>query len=84
MIGDFGTALRLGELLTFSENLLEEAASAYYDHTKSEAKIFFPPGCHDDELDAVMIALQVVQSVPVEETTSELQGPMSGYTSNVF
>ncbi len=62
MIDALAQALRTGELISFSQNLLDEASNVVMDddHTPKT-----PSGAFDDEIDAMMIALLVRESVPI-------------------
>ena len=62
MIDALATALRTGALISFSENLLEEASSVVMDDDNTPKT---PSGAFDDEIDAMMIALMVRESVPI-------------------
>lgn len=68
MIDDFSKSLRAGELLSYSENLMLEASGVTWDGPN---KIKHPKGAYDDELDAVMIALQLREEEPIIETKKE-------------
>ena len=61
MIDTFSSAIRSGDLITWSENLLKEASSFQFIGQKAEA----PAGEHDDELMAMMIAVIVREQTPV-------------------
>jgi len=61
MIDTFGSSIRSGDLITWSENLLKEASSFQFMGQKPEA----PSGEHDDELMAMMIALIVREQTPI-------------------
>jgi len=62
MIDDFNTALRAHDIMLWSENLLLEASGAVWEGNKMKT-----PGSHDDELMAVMIALQIRNQTPMYE-----------------
>lgn len=66
MIDTFGTALKSGDFITYSKNLLNEASSfIYVSQTGKQDKPQAAPGQTDDELMAAMIALAVRQSAPI-------------------
>lgn len=65
MIDDFSKSLRANELISFSENLMLEASGVTWDGAN---KIKHPKGAYDDELDAVMIALQLRENEPIYES----------------
>jgi len=65
MIDDFNTALRSGDIALWSENLMLEASSAIWEGSKMKCQ-----GSHDDELIAIMIALQVRNQMPAFEKNS--------------
>lgn len=64
MISDLDTHFRTDSLVSWSENLMSEAG-AYVWVGRDKAKP--SGGRHDDELDAVMIALQLRQQTPIIE-----------------
>lgn len=64
MINDLTAAFRSQDLISWSENLLEEASSLVWEGDK---KVKTVGGSHDDEWDAVAIALQVREQTPIIE-----------------
>jgi len=69
MIDDFNSALRANDISLWSENLLLEASGAIWQPTPSgKQKLSKSPGGYDDELDAVMIALQIRNQIPIFDT----------------
>jgi len=66
MLDTLATAFRSGDLVSWSENLCDEASSYIYTDSiqkKTEAT----SGGHDDELIAVMVALQLRENLPLTE-----------------
>lgn len=79
MIDDLNTAFRAHDLVSWSENLLLEASSAMWSTTPhGKPKMVTGKGSYDDELIAVMIALQVRNRVPIFEAPR--QKPISYIT----
>ncbi len=64
MIGDLASQLRSNSLGLWSENFLIEASAMTWEGQES---IRTPSGGHDDEVDAVMIALQLRGQAPIME-----------------
>lgn len=71
MIDTLGAALRAGDIGAWSENFFLEASSYIWEGNKAV------PGPHasDDELDAVMIALQLREQAPIQDNVKV--APMS-------
>ena len=65
MVGDFAVALRSGDLGIWSENLLLEASAMTWE---GQEKIKTPASGFDDEVDALMIALQLRGQAPIIES----------------
>lgn len=66
MVNGLKAAIRATDISIWSENLLNEAASyIYVNENKAEPT----GGAHDDELDALMIALQIREQIPMYETS---------------
>lgn len=63
MVDRLAISLRSGDLISWSENLVMEASSYIYNGQKAEKGA----GADDDELDAVMIALQLRENAPIME-----------------
>ena len=61
MIDTLSTALRSNDIIIYSENFLQEALGFIWEGQKTRTS----PGGYDDELDAVMIALQVREQSPI-------------------
>ena len=61
MIDDMAAAIRAGDIMIWSENFFAEASAL----SMEGQKLYCPPGCHDDEVDALMIALQVREQTPI-------------------
>mgnify|MGYP001583286105 CR=1 FL=1 len=61
MIDTMVAALRSGDLVSYSENFLVEASGYMWDEKKTKKQ----PGGYDDELDALMIALQMREISPI-------------------
>jgi len=62
MIDTFGAYLRSNSIVSWSENLMTEASGLTWEGNTTRT----PTGGFDDELDAVMIALQVREQEPIE------------------
>lgn len=67
MVDSMGVALRANDIMIWSENFLMEASGYMWDGQKTKKA----PGSFDDELDALMIALQVREQVPIIEATRQ-------------
>ena len=65
MIDTMGSALRAGDIILWSENFLLEASGYMWEGQKTRK----PSGGFDDELDALMIALQVREQAPILDAT---------------
>ena len=63
MIDTMATALRAGDIIIWSENFLLEASGYMWEGQKTKKS----PGGFDDELDALMIALQLREQAPIIE-----------------
>jgi len=63
MVDTLAAALRSGDLISWSENLLTEASGYIWEGQKTRPS----QGGYDDELDAVMIALQLREQLPITE-----------------
>lgn len=61
MVDTMGATLRAGDLVSWSSNLMDEAAAYVWDEDVAKKTA----GKYDDELDAVMIALQLRNNVPL-------------------
>ena len=66
MISDLQAAIRSGDLISYSENLMDECSSYMYDNTQG-SKYRKAPGKFDDEIDALAIALQIRNQAPILE-----------------
>ena len=64
MIDAMGAAIRAGDIIIYSENFLLEASGYIWDGNKAD----HPPGGYDDELDALMIALQLRETAPITDS----------------
>ena len=65
MIDTMGACLRAGDIMLWSENFLMEASSYVWEGSKAKPS----SGAFDDELDALMIALQMREQAPIIEST---------------
>ena len=61
MVDTMAASLRAGDLISWSENLMVEASSYVWEGQNATKT----PGADDDELDAVMIALQLRENAPI-------------------
>lgn len=66
MISDLQAAIRAGDLISYSENLMDECASYMYDNSQGN-KYKKISGCFDDEIDALAIAIQIRSQAPILE-----------------
>ena len=64
MVDTMSAAIRSGDIILWSENLLDEASGYIWEGQKAKKS----PGAFDDELDAFMIALQLRELMPITET----------------
>ncbi len=71
MIDTMATALRANDIELWSENFCQEASGFVWDGQKTRCQ----PGEHDDELDALMIALQLREQAPI--SNYERSAPVS-------
>ncbi len=76
MIDSLATAIRAHDIQFWSENLIDEC-SGYIWTNQDVAN--HSPGMHDDELDALMIALQVRERAPVETQRTEGESKIQRY-----
>ena len=67
MINGMIAAFRSGDLLSYSENLLQEASGLHWEGGV-DSKVKVAAGGNNDEFDAVAIALQVREQVPLSST----------------
>jgi len=68
MVSTLAAALRSNDLISWSDNLMVEASGYVYEKSPSgRLKTNKAGGGFDDELDAVMIALQARQEIPVND-----------------
>ena len=63
MLDIMKAAMRAGDFISYSENLMLEAAGLIWEGQKMKTQ----PGGYDDELDAFMIALMIRESIPIFE-----------------
>jgi hypothetical protein len=70
MVNDIVAAFRSGDLISWSENLVNEASGLTWENGIG-SKIKTGPGGNDDEFIAVAIALQVRENSPVIEEKEE-------------
>ena len=73
MITGLLAAFRAGDLISWSENLLNEASGLVWE---GEKKVKVSGGGHDDEWDALSIALQVREQTPIIE---DVRAPVTYY-----
>lgn len=64
MVDTMGAVLRAGDIMIWSENFLMEASGYMWEGSKTRSA----SGGHDDELDALMIALSVRDQTPIMES----------------
>lgn len=64
MIADLQSAIRSGDLISWSANLMDECGNFMYDDTEGK-KYKTAPGSHDDEIIAVAIGLQLRNQTPI-------------------
>lgn len=64
MVNTLVVVLRAGDLMVWSENFLNEASSYIWEGTRATKS----SGAFDDELDAVMIALQLREQAPLQDS----------------
>jgi len=67
MVNGMISAFRAGDLISWSENLLLEASTLFWEGGV-DSRVKTVSGGNDDEWDAVSIALQVRESLPVYES----------------
>lgn len=72
MVDALAAAVRSHDIQFWSENLIDECSSYIWQANETAGH---GPGQHDDELDAVMIALQVRERAPVENALMEARRP---------
>mgnify|MGYP001572621992 CR=1 FL=1 len=66
MLSDLSAAIRAHDIIIWSENFVDEASRVTWDGVEMR-KIKKASGGYDDELDAVMIAMQIRESAPFEQ-----------------
>ena len=67
MVDSLAATLRAGDIMLWSENFCLEASSYIWEGNSATHS----SGAHDDELDAVMIALQLREQTPIIESGRE-------------
>ena len=65
MLDDLSSALRAGDLVSYSENLLNEANNLVIEKTASGSSKVVRASGYDDEWDAVSIGLQLRNNTPI-------------------